>query len=169
MTPKNPVYKHMRTCRLSLSPDTGAVISANNLLIQLNNNQCLCNRGWGRVSALERGVKPPNSPSSTVQTTRWSTQLLLFIVSAQHACGRKWLVKCYLFGEAEAAWNSALIGMDGIFGGGFKLSKEYFAGSIMTFMCVLKGFIPSCILRNYAPSVHLCNGWNKVRTSMFAG
>lgn len=165
MAPKNPDYKHMR-----LSPDTGAVISTNNLLIQLNNNQCLCNRGAEDRSVLWSGVwSPPNSPSSTVQTTRWSTQLLLFIVSAQHTCSRKWLVKCYLFEEAEAAWNSTLIGMDGTFLGGFKLSKEYHTGSILTFMYVLKGFIPSCIPRNYVPSMHLCNSWDKARTSMFAG
>lgn len=92
-------HKHMHRGCLSLSPDTAAWL-ANNMLIQLLNNQCLCSRRWGRVTALEQGVKPPRAP----RLWQWETQLMLFIDSAWQAHSRKWLVKSYLFGEAEAAW-----------------------------------------------------------------
>lgn len=75
-----------RLCAAALSPDTAEakrqrrVRLAKNKLIQLDSTQCLCFPGAEDGSLPpERGVK---CPPCTVQTRQWSTQLLLFIVSA---------------------------------------------------------------------------------------
>lgn len=77
----------------------------------------MCRSSWITISvyvlgALRTGQRPGVSSSTFVQTQRRWTRLLLFIVSARRSRGRKWLIKCYLFGEAEAARCSALTGMD---------------------------------------------------------
>lgn len=58
------------------------------------------------LEALRTGHRPRARSSTLVQTQR-------FIVSARRSRGRKWLMKRYLFGEAEAAHGSVLNGTDG--------------------------------------------------------
>lgn len=138
-------------------------------------------RRWGRVIALERGVKPPNTPCSTVQTLQRKTQLLLFIVSARHAHSRKWLVKCYLFGEAEAAWSTALMRTgDGwmevlgraeqrqfLFGRDEGVYSDVYVWFYVWEHCCQTSKvhgIPSSFLRNKLLSIHSCNSWKKAYT-----
>lgn len=68
----------------------------------------MCWSSYLSISVCVPGADDGSPPSGRVWSPprlwQWETQLMLFIVSAWQAHSRKWLVKSYLFGEAEATW-----------------------------------------------------------------